>query len=154
MKRSKHTYLPSFFQNHTTDLKNTLKGIKRISLKDSTCTVPSTIIEHKITLTNPKYIADVFNNYFCNVAAGIKSSIKYSRNKFFVFLHQIDINSFFISPTDKTEIKNIILSLDPLKLLLQTVSQQKSWSYWVMIYQLKLLSFSTFLFLKVFSHQY
>ena len=85
LKRSKHTYLSSFFQNHTTDLKNTLKGIKRISLKDSTCTVPSTIIEHKITLTNPKYIADVFNNYFCNVAAGIKSSIKYSRNKILCF---------------------------------------------------------------------
>ena len=49
-----------------------------------------------------------------NVAAGIKSSIKYSRNKFFDFLPQININSFFINPTDKTEIKNI-LSLNPLR---------------------------------------
>ena len=83
-------------------------------MKDSTPTVPSTIIEDNISLTNPKDIADAFNNYFSNVAIGVKSSIKYSRNKFFDFLPQIDINSFFINP-DKTEIKNIILSLNPLK---------------------------------------
>ena len=49
------------------------------------------------------------------MATGIKSSIKHSRNKFFGFLPQININSFFINPTDKTESKKIILSLDPLK---------------------------------------
>ena len=116
LKRSKHIYFSSFFQNHVNDLKNTWKGIKRIiSLKDSQSTVPSTIIEYNISLTNPKDIADVFNNYFSNVVTGIKSSIKYSRNKFFDFLPQININSFFINPTDKTEIKNIILFLDPLR---------------------------------------
>ena len=115
-RRSKHTYFSSFFQNHINDLKNTWKGIKRIiSLKDSTSTVPSTIIEDNISLTNPKDIADAFSNYFSNMATGIKSSIKYYRNKFFDFLPQININSFFINPTDKTEIKKIILSLDPLR---------------------------------------
>ena len=105
-------FLNSFFQNHVNDLKNTWKGIKRIiSLKDSRSTVPSTIIEDNISLTNPKDIADAFNNYFSNVATGIKSSIKYSRNKFFDFLPQFNINSFFINPTDKTEIKNIIFLL-------------------------------------------
>ena len=54
------------------------------------------------------------NNYFSIVVTGIQSSIKHSRNKFFDFLLQIDINSFFINPTDKAEIKNI-WSLDPLK---------------------------------------
>ena len=53
-----------------------------------------------------------------NVATGIQSSIKHSRNRFFNFLPQIDINSFFINPANKTEIKNIILSLDPLKSIL------------------------------------
>ena len=84
-------------------------------MKDSRFTVPFTIIEDNISLTNPKDIADAFNNYFSNVANSIKSSIKYSRNKFFDFLTQININSFLINPTDKTEIKNIILSLDPLR---------------------------------------
>ena len=79
-------------------------------MKDSTSTVKSTITEDNISLTNPKDIVDAFNNYFSNVETGIKSSIKYSRNKLFGFLLQININSFFINPTDKTEIKNIILS--------------------------------------------
>ena len=55
-----------------------------ISLKDSTSTVPSIIIEDNISLTNTKDIPYAFSNYFSNVATGIKSSIKYSRNKFFV----------------------------------------------------------------------
>ena len=67
LKRSKHTYFSSFFLNHINDSKNTWK-------------VPSTIIEDNISLTNPKDIADAFNNYFSNVATSIKSSIKYSRN--------------------------------------------------------------------------
>ena len=48
------------------------------------------------------------------MATGIELSIKYSRNKLLAFLPQIDINSFFINQSDKTEIKNNILSLDPL----------------------------------------
>ena len=84
-------------------------------MEDSTSTVLSIIVKGKISLTNPKDIADAFKNYFSYVRIGIKSSMKYSRNKFFDFLPQININSFFIKPTDKTEIKNIILSLDPLK---------------------------------------
>ena len=116
LKRSKHIYFSSFFQNHINDLKNTWKNIKRIvSLKDSSSTVPSTITEDNISSTAPTDIADAFSNYFSNVASGIQSPIKHSRNNFFAFVPQIDINSFFINPTDKTEIRNIILSLDPLK---------------------------------------
>ena len=112
LKRSKHTYFSSFFQNHINDLKSTCKSIKRIiSLKDSASIVLSTIIEDNISLPNPEDIAVAFNNYFSNVATGIKSFIKYSRNKFFDFLSQTNINSFFINPTDKIEIKNIVLSL-------------------------------------------
>ena len=53
VKRSKHTYCSSFlifFQNHIND-----KGI--IYLKDSSSTVPSTIVEDNTSLTNPKNIA-------------------------------------------------------------------------------------------------
>ena len=75
LERSKHTYFSPCFQNHI-DLKNTWKGIKRIiSLIDSTSTIPSTIIEYNISLTNPKDITHIFNNYFYNVATDIKSSI-------------------------------------------------------------------------------
>ena len=108
LKRSKHTYFLSFFQNYINDLKNTWKGIQRIiSLKDSLSTVPSTIIEDNISLTNPKDIADAFNNYFSNVMTGIQYSIKHSRNTFFDLLPQVDINSFFINQLIKLKSKTL-----------------------------------------------
>ena len=112
LKRSKHTYFSSFFQNHINDLKNTWKGIKRIiSLKDSTSRVPSTVIEDNISLTNPKDIADAFSNYFSNVATGIKFSIKYSRNKFFDFLPQINIKLFSLTQLIKLKLKTLFCLL-------------------------------------------
>ena len=54
------------------------------------------------------------HSYFSDVATGIKSSIKYSKNKLFDFRPQNNTNCFFIYPTDQTEIKNIVLSLGPL----------------------------------------
>ena len=112
LKRNKHTCFASLFQNHINNLKNTWKVIKRIiSLKDSSSTAPSTIIEDNISLTNPNDIADAFNNYFFNVVTGIQSSIKHSRNKLFDFLPQTDIKSFLINPTDKLEIENIFCLL-------------------------------------------
>ena len=150
LERSKHTYFSYFSQNHINDLKNTWKGIKRvISLIDSRSTVASTIIENNVSLTNPKSIADAFSNYFSNVATGIKSSIKYSRIKFFDFLPQININSFFVNPTDETEIKSFILPLDPLKSVGpdSTLTKiLKLLSINLMIYQINFQSFSTFFF--------
>ena len=112
LKRSKYTYFSPCIQNHINDLKSIWKGIKRIiSLEDSTSTVRSTIIEDNISLTNLKGIADALNNYFLNVAIDIKSSIKYSRNKFFDVLPQIDINSFFINATGTTDLKELFCLL-------------------------------------------
>ena len=103
LKRSKHTYFSSFFQNHINDLKNTWKSITRIiSWKDSLSTVPTTIIEDDISLTNPK-----------NIAAGIQ-----------FFKNILEINSLisfikltqtFFSLTHLVKQMENILSLDLLK---------------------------------------
>ena len=87
----------------------------------------------------------MFNKYFVNVATNIESSIRYSKNNFHDFLPPstptptppININSFFLNPTDEIEVKNIISSLNPsktigpnsiptkiLKLLINDVSSQ------------------------------
>ena len=93
LKRSKHKFCSSFFfffffffQNHINYLKNTWKGTKRIIyLKDSSVTVSSTIIEDDISLTNPKNIADGFNNNFSSAATGTKSPSKHSINYLIFF---------------------------------------------------------------------
>ena len=60
-------------------------------------------------------IANGFNRYFVDVATDIQSSIRYSKNSFHDFLPPININYFFLNPTDEIEIKNIILFLNPPK---------------------------------------
>ena len=77
--------------------------------------MPSTVTENKISLTKLEHIADAFNQYFVNISNTIQFTINFSRSKFHDFLPDIDINSFFIKPVDKTDIQNIILSLNPLK---------------------------------------
>ena len=73
---------------------------------------PSNIFDNGRSLTEPQEIANAFNKYFVNVATDIQSSIRYSKNNFHDFLHPININSFFLNPTDEIEFKNIILSLN------------------------------------------
>ena len=62
LKRSKQSYFTNYFQTNINDLKNTWKGIKKlISLKRTSNSVPSAVIESNITLTKPKDIANAFN---------------------------------------------------------------------------------------------
>ena len=96
-------------------MKVTWKGVKKlISLKKTSNSEPSAVIENNITLTKLEDIANAFNKYFINISRTIQSTIKFSRSKCHDFLPDIDINSFIIKPVDKTEMQNI-LSLNPLK---------------------------------------
>ena len=116
LKRSEQSHFANYFQKNINDLKNTWKDIKKvIYLKRTSNSVSSAVIENNITLTKPKDIANAFNKYFINISSSIQSTIKFSRNKFHDFLRDIEVNSFSIKPVDEIEIKNIFLSLNPLK---------------------------------------
>ena len=115
-KESKRFYFTNYFQNNLIDLKCIWKGIKNlISLKQLPNVAPSNIFDKGRSLTEPQEIAKAFNKYFVNVATDIQSSIRYSKNNFYDFLPPININSFFLNSTEETEVKNIILSLNPSK---------------------------------------
>ena len=61
------------------DLKNAWKDIKKLrSLKITSNSVPSNVIENNITLTKPEDIANASNNYFINISSAIRSTIKFS----------------------------------------------------------------------------
>ena len=68
-----------------------------------------------LQVQKPIEIANIFNNFFTSVAAKTKGSIKYSHKHFSNFLKNRSDDSFFLSPSDKYEIINIISSLDPNK---------------------------------------
>ena len=92
------------------------RGIKKIiSSNNSNHTFPTAITVNSETITNPSDIANVFNNYFPKVAINIQSSIRFFKKKYYDYLPPLNIESFFLTPTDSTEVSNIIFSLNQNK---------------------------------------
>ena len=91
------------------------RGIKKIiSSHNSSHTFPTAITVNNETITKPSDMANAFNNYFAKVAIDIQSSIRFSKKKY-DYLPPPNIESFFLNPTDSTEVSNIIFSLNQNK---------------------------------------
>ena len=60
-------------------------------------------------------ISNIFNNYFSSIASKTKLNVSFSHKHFPDFLKNRSSISFFISPSDKTEIENVTSSLDSNK---------------------------------------
>ena len=84
---------------------------KIISSNNSNHTFPAAITIDNETITNPSGIAN-FNNCFAKVAIDIQSSISLPKKQYFDNLPHLNIESFFITPTNSTEVVNIISSLN------------------------------------------
>ena len=116
VKKSKQFDFTRFFQENFKDLKNMRRGIEKIiSSNNSNYTFPTAITVHNETITNPSDIANAFNNYFAKVAINIQSSIRFSKKKYYDYLPPLNIELFFLTPADKTEVSNIIFSLNQNK---------------------------------------
>ena len=101
-----------FFQKNLKNIRNTWKGIKSL-ISNSECGlfIPQTIYSNGTTSSEPNDIANSFNSYFCTVTKEIQSSIRYSFKCFQDYLNCNFDMSFFISPTDSTEVSDIISNL-------------------------------------------
>ena len=88
---------------------------ENISSNSSNHTFPTAITVNNETITNPSDIANAFNNYFAKVAINIQSSIRFSKKKYYDYLPLLNIESFFLTPPDSTEVSNIIFSLNQNK---------------------------------------
>ena len=116
LKESKKFYFTRFFQENIKDLKNMWRGINKImSSNNSNHMFPTAIAVNNETITNSSDIANVFNNYFAKVAIDIQSPIRFSKKKYYDYLPLLNIESFFLTPTDSTEVSNIISSLNQNK---------------------------------------
>ena len=60
-------------------------------------------------------ISSIFNSYFSSIDNKTKLNILFSYKHFSDFLKNRSNISFFVSPTNKAEIENVISSLDPNK---------------------------------------
>ena len=64
------------------------------------------------TIDNPKRIANIFNNYFSIIGKKTQARIKHLHKNYTDYLTNENPYSFFLSPTEKEEIKLILSSLD------------------------------------------
>ena len=116
LKKSKQSYFTRFFPENMKDLKNMWRGIKKIISSNSlNHTFPTAITVNNETITNPSDIANALNNYFAKVPIDIQSSIRFSKKKYYDYLPPLNIESFFLPPTDSTEVSNITFSLNQNK---------------------------------------
>ena len=115
-KQSKTNYYNHYFEANWNSIKNTWKGIKSIlNIKNICGEIPKTLTVDGTTISNPMEISNIFNNYFSSIASKTKLNISFSHKHFSDFLKNRSNISFFVSPTDKTEIENVISSLDSNK---------------------------------------
>ena len=116
LKQSKTNYYNHYFETNWNNIKNTWKGLKSIlNMKNISADITKTLTVNGATISNPMEISNIFSNYFSSIATKTKLNISFSHKHFSDFLKNRSNISFFVSPTDKTEIENVISSLDSNK---------------------------------------
>ena len=92
LKKSKQFYFTRFFQENFKDLKNMLRGIKKIIYSNNSNRIfPTAITISNETILNPSDIANAFSNYSAKLAIDIKSSIRFSKKKYYDYLPPVNI---------------------------------------------------------------
>ena len=115
-KQGKTNYCNHYFEPNWNSVKDTWKGTKSIlNIKIISAEIPKTLTVDGNTISNPMEISKIFNNYFSSIASKTKLNISFLNKYFSEFLKNRSNISFFVSLTDKTEIENVISSLDSNK---------------------------------------
>ena len=86
-----------------------------LNIKNISAEIPKALTVDGTTISNPMEISNIFNNYFSSIATKTKLNISFSRKHFSDFLINRSSISFFVNPTDKTEIEDVVSSLDSNK---------------------------------------
>ena len=66
------------------------------------------VLIKKELISDPKIVAETFNNYFSTIASELQDKIYYFGKDFSTYLKDNNPNNFIINPTDKTELVDII----------------------------------------------
>ena len=112
IRKSKQNHFNKYFSDNIKNLRETWKGIKSIiQTKNTSDSLPTCIFDKDVSITDPTHIANTFNSFFSSVGETLQSKIHSSHLSFTRYLKNPNIHSFFISPTDSTEIYNLISNL-------------------------------------------
>ena len=112
IRKSKQNYFNKYLSDNIKTLRETWKGIKNIiQMKNNTDSLPTCILNNGFSITDPTQIANSFNNYFSSIGETLQSKIYSSHTHFLKYLKYPNIHSFFLSPSDKIEVMNLISNL-------------------------------------------
>ena len=116
-RRREKDYYDSYFTENKNNLQKIWKGIKEvINIKAKSFSQPNCIIENNQPVTEPRKIANAFNNYFTSIADNILKKRKYEgRKSHRDYLRHPNPHTLAIYECDRTEIENLISDLDPKK---------------------------------------
>ena len=93
-------------------MKKLWSGIRSIiNVKNNRLNNISQIVQNGKVIKNPQDIAQAFNQYFVNIVHNIDKEIPRTRKCSLDYLAARTAESFFISPTDSSEIDSIISQL-------------------------------------------
>ena len=112
IRKSKQNYFNKYFSDNIKNLRETWKGIKNIiQMKNNADSLPTCILNNGFSITDPTQIANSFNDYFSSIGQTLQSKIYSSHTHFSKYLKYPNIHSFFVFPTDKIEVMNLISNL-------------------------------------------
>ena len=116
-RQRKKDYYHNYFTKNKTNLKKIWSGIKEvINIKNKTLSKPTCIKNNKQTISNPKEVANAFNDYFSNIADDILKNRKYNGNTSHRKYLTNPLDKTFVAyECDKTEVESIITTLKPHK---------------------------------------
>ena len=115
-RESKTSYYQFVFTENSNNLKNTWKGIKSIiSIKSNNSYTPTSIMNNNEILSEPTEVVENFNEYFSSIGGNLQAKIHQNDQDFTKYLIHNNPYSFFIEPTDKYEVVNIINDLNVSK---------------------------------------
>ena len=78
---------------------------------------PTIITVKDKDVTNPKNIANVFNNFFTNIGPSLSNTIPQSKKNFKKLLNNSSLNSFVLKPIIHDEVRKLISQLNNRKAL-------------------------------------
>ena len=110
-RQSKSNYFSKFFNENSKNTKKIWSGIRELissSVNKSTKNV-SLSIDGSIS-SNPKKVANHFNDFFSTIADKVRSEIPQSHRHFSNFLRNRNRSSIFLSPTTPEEVMKVISS--------------------------------------------
>ena len=121
-RKSKKEYFNSYFEKNKQKSSDVWKGIRLlVNTKTPKSSNIKLMDEHNNLLSDPKLIADIFNDHFSTVGSKVDSKIPRVPGSYKSYLSKKDANnkpflnppdSFFLTPVVQVEVEKIIDSLD------------------------------------------